>query len=73
MKANEILVAVMVTVLAGIFLGYLFPVGMDAFNDANTTGWDSATSGIWSVIPIMLVLIPLAVLMGWVILSLRQN
>ncbi len=71
MSTKEILAAIMTVVMAGIFLGYLFPVGMNAFNSADTSNWSTASQGVWSVMPILLILVPLGILAGFAIQKLR--
>jgi len=60
--ANKMTKIILGTVIAGILLGNVFPVGLDALNAAETTSWTDAQSNIFSVLGIFLVLVPLIVL-----------
>lgn len=67
--AQNVMGAVLATVIAGILIGYVFPIGLDAFNQADTSSWDSAEADIFGVLGIFLVLTPLGVLAGYVMRS----
>lgn len=71
-KASQIVSMVVGLVVAGIVLGYVFPVGMDGYNDANVTGWSNAEQNLWSIIGIFLILVVVVAIMGWAIQSLKQ-
>jgi hypothetical protein len=60
--ANKMTKIILGTVIAGILLGNVFPVGLDALNAADTTSWSDAQGNIFSVLGIFLVLVPLIVL-----------
>lgn len=49
-------------VIAGILLGNVFPVGLDALNGADTSSWTTAQADIFDVLGIFLVIVPLVVL-----------
>lgn len=49
-------------VIAGILLGNVFPVGLDALNAADTSSWTTAQADIFDVLGIFLVIVPLIVL-----------
>lgn len=49
-------------VIAGILLGNVFPVGLDAINAADTSSWTSSQASIFDVLGIFLVIVPLVVL-----------
>lgn len=59
---DKMLSVILGVVLAAIFIGYLLPVGMDAYYNADTSGWDSAEANIFGVLGIFLILVPLIVL-----------
>ena len=60
--ANKMTKIILGTVIAGILLGNVFPVGLDALNSADTSTWTDSQSNIFSVLGIFLVLVPLIVL-----------
>lgn len=62
--ASKVMASVLATVIAGILIGYVFPIGLDAYNTADTSSWGSAEADIFGVLGIFLVLIPLGVLAG---------
>lgn len=72
-KSKQIVSLVVGLVVAGIVLGYVFPVGMTGYHDANTTGWTSAEQSLWSIIGIFLILVAVIAIMGWAIASLRNR
>lgn len=59
---DKMLSVILGVVLAAIFIGYLLPVGMDAYYNADTSAWDSAEANIYGVLGIFLILVPLIVL-----------
>jgi len=60
--ANKMTKVILGIVIAGILLGNVFPVGLDALNAADTTSWTSAQQNIFNVLGIFLVIVPLVVL-----------
>lgn len=62
-----LLMAIMVVTIGFIFLGYVMPIGLDAFFNANTSNWTSSVTNIWDILPIFGVLVILGVLVGFVI------
>lgn len=60
--ANKMTSIILGTVIAGILLGNVFPVGLDALNAADTASWTTEQADIFSVLGIFLVLVPLIVL-----------
>lgn len=60
--ANKMTRVILGIVIAGILLGNVFPVGLDALNAADTSSWTSAQSNIFDVLGIFLVIVPLVVL-----------
>lgn len=71
-KAEQIISLVMSIVIGGILVGYLFPVGMDALHQADTSGWTSAEQSIYEVLGIFLVLAILVAFAGWAITAFRD-
>lgn len=71
-KAKQILTLILSLVIGGILIGYLFPIGMNAYHDANTTGWASNEQAIWDVLGIFLVLVIMIALAGWAITAFRE-
>lgn len=66
-KTEQILTVVIAIVIGFLILAYVFPIGLNAYYDANTTGWDSATLNIWDTLSIFAILVVLGVFAGWVI------
>lgn len=60
--ANRMTRVILGVVIAGILLGNVFPVGLDALNSADTSSWTTAQSDIFDVLGIFLVIVPLVVL-----------
>lgn len=71
-KAKQILTLILSLVIGGIMIGFVFPIGMNAYHDANTTGWSQAERDIWDVLGIFLILVVLVALSGWAISSFRD-
>lgn len=71
-KAKQILTLILSLVIGGILIGYVFPIGMNAYHDANTTAWSSQEQSIWNVLGIFLILVILVALSGWAITSFRK-
>lgn len=70
-KIQTMVGIIVALVVSGVLIGYILPVGVDSINDANTTAWDSATTEIYDLIPIFLILVPLLVVVGWAIWAFR--
>jgi len=66
MSPKQIISVIIAVVIGGIMLGYIFPIGLNAINDADTSNWTAAQQDIWEVLPIFMILVPLMVLAGWV-------
>jgi hypothetical protein len=60
--ANKMTQVILGIVVAGILLGNVFPVGLDALNAADTSSWSTEQANIFGVLGIFLVLVPLVVL-----------
>lgn len=60
--ANKMTRVILGIVIAGILLGNVFPVGLDALNSADTSSWTSEQADIFGVLGIFLVIVPLVVL-----------
>jgi hypothetical protein len=60
--ANKMTQVILGIVVAGILLGNVFPVGLDALNAADTSSWSNEQANIFGVLGIFLVLVPLVVL-----------
>jgi len=60
--ANKMTKVILGIVIAGILLGNVFPVGLDALNSADTSSWTSSQQNIYDVLGIFLVIVPLVVL-----------
>jgi len=60
--ANKMTRVILGVVIAGILLGNVFPVGLDALNAADTSSWSTEQADIFGVLGIFLVLVPLIVL-----------
>jgi len=71
-KAKQILSLIISLVIAGILIGYVFPIGLSAYHDANTTGWTAQETAIWDVLGIFLILVVLIAITGWAIMSFRD-
>lgn len=56
---------VMALVIAGILIGYVLPIGVSAIFEANTTGWGTAETDLFNLLPLFLVLVVVVVIIGW--------
>lgn len=68
-KMETMIGVIVAVVVAGVLLGYVLPVGVEAIVTQDTSSWGSAESEIFDLIPIFLVLTPLLVIIGWAIWS----
>lgn len=71
-KAKQILTLILSLVIGGILIGYVFPIGMSAYHDANTSAWTANEQSIWDVLGIFLILTVLIALAGWSISAFRD-
>jgi len=64
---------VMALVVAGIMLGYVFPVAMDGLAAANTTAWNTAAASLWDVMQLLFVLVPFLALITYAVYRGRKQ
>lgn len=60
--ANKMTKTILGVVIAALLLGYVFPVGLDALNGADTSSWTTAQQNIFDVLGIFVVIVPMVVL-----------
>lgn len=56
---------VLALVIAGILVGYVLPIGINAIFEADTTGWGDAETQLYQLMPLFFVLVPMVVVVGW--------
>lgn len=56
---------ILALVIAGILLGYVLPIGIDAIFAADTSSWGSAETQLYELLPLFFVLVPVVVVIGW--------
>lgn len=72
-KAEQILGLILALVIAGIMIGYVFPIAMTAYHSTDTSGWSSEEAAIWGVLGIFFILVILVAITGWAIMSFRRD
>lgn len=50
--------------IGGLMLAFMFPIALTQLMDVNTTGWDGAVAGLWSVLPILLIVAGVVLVMA---------
>lgn len=67
MKFGKAMVGIIMGLLiAGLLIAFLLPVAVDAIIDVDTTTWGDAEEGLWELVPLFLVLIPVIALIAYV-------
>lgn len=62
---NQAVGIILALVIAGILVGYVLPIGIDAIFAADTSTWGSAETQLFELMPLFFVLVPLVVVVGW--------
>lgn len=62
---NQAVGIILALVIAGILVGYVLPIGIDAIFAADTSSWGSAETQLFELMPLFFVLVPLVVVVGW--------
>lgn len=70
-KVEQVVSLVLAVVVAGLLVGHILPVGLDAINSADTASWTSAEANIYDVLGIFLILTILVALAGWAVKSFK--
>lgn len=62
---SQILGVLLALLIGGILVANLLPTAIDQIVGVDTSAWGSTEVAIWDLLPLFLVLVPLAVFAGW--------